>query len=210
MDLLKKRDYGVPAFLIENYSELSLTSDDVILLIYLINEQYPIVCDYQKMSKCLHIDLMTVMSRINSLVERKFISIELKKNIYSKVEEYISLDLLYEKFFLGFFGEDDKPEEDNIYSVFEVELGRTLSPIEYELLNSWTTKYDRKIIIEALREAVICNVKNFRYIDRILFEWEKKGINSVDKLEKNRNKQVNNKTDNNVVVPDFDWLNSNE
>ena len=34
---------------------------------------------------------------------------------------------------------DVKEEEDesNIYSVFESELGRTLSPIEYELINGW-------------------------------------------------------------------------
>lgn len=210
LDLLKKRDYVVPSFLIENYSKLSLSSDDVILLIYLINEQNPIVCDYQKMSKDLNIDLMSAMTKVNSLVEKKIISIEIKKNIYSKLEEYINLDLLYEKVFLEFIDNKTNEEDDNIFSIFELEFGRTLSPSEYEILNTWSSKYSKDILIEALKEAVLSNVKNLRYIDRILFEWEKKGITSIDKLEKNRSKEINNNSSSNIVVPDFDWLNNNE
>lgn len=206
LDLLKERDYVVPSFLINKYKKLSLSSDDVIMLIYLINMNKPIVCDYQKISNDLNIDVVSVMSKINTLKEKNILSIEVKKNMYSKLEEYINLDLFYEKVFLEFI--DNKEEIDNsIYATFETELGRTLSPIEYELLNSWNTKYEKDIIIEALKEAVLSNVRNFRYIDRILFEWEKKGINSIDKLEKN--KKIRN-TNTYVDIPDVDWLNSNE
>lgn len=206
LDLLKERDYVVPSFLINKYKKLSLSSDDVIMLIYLINMNKPIVCDYQKISNDLNIDVVSVMSKINTLKEKNILSIEVKKNMYSKLEEYINLDLFYEKVFLEFI--DNKEEIDNsIYATFETELGRTLSPIEYELLNSWNTKYEKDIIIEALKEAVLSNVRNFRYIDRILFEWEKKGINSIDKLEKN--KKIRN-TNTSVDIPDVDWLNSNE
>lgn len=206
LDLLKERDYVVPSFLIKEYKKLLLSSDDVIMIIYLINIDNPIVCDYQKISNDLNIDVVSVMSKINTLKEKNILSIEVKKNMYSKLEEYINLDLFYEKVFLEFI--DNKEVIDNsIYSTFETELGRTLSPIEYELLNSWNAKYEKDIIIEALKEAVISNVRNFRYIDRILFEWEKKGINSIDKLEKNRNKRS---TNNSVDIPDLDWLNSSE
>lgn len=206
LDLLKERDYVVPSFLIKEYKKLLLSSDDVIMIIYLINMNNPIVCDYQKISNDLNIDVVSVMSKINTLKEKNILSIEVKKNMYSKLEEYINLDLFYEKVFLEFI--DNKEVIDNsIYSTFETELGRTLSPIEYELLNSWNAKYEKDIIIEALKEAVISNVRNFRYIDRILFEWEKKGINNIDKLEKNRKIRSTNTS---VDIPDLDWLNSSE
>lgn len=211
LDLLKQRDYVVPSFLIEKYNILGISADNVILLIYLINQNTPIICDYQKISKDLNIDLMTVMTKISELKSKKLIEVELKKNSASKLEEFISLDLLYNKVFLEFIDEkEDKGEEvDNIFSTFEIELGRTLSPIEYEILNGWMEQYNKDIIIEALREAVISDAKNFRYIDRILFEWNKKGIDSLDKLDKNRKKHIEKKN-NNVEVPDFDWLNSDE
>ena len=211
LDLLKQRDYVVPSFLIEKHNILGISSDNVILLIYLINQNTPIICDYQKISSDLNIDLMTVMTKINELKTKKLIEVELKKNSASKLEEYISLDLLYNKVFLEFIDEkEEKSEEDsNIFSTFEKELGRTLSPIEYELLNAWLEQYNKDIIIEALKEAVISDAKNFRYIDRILFDWNNKGINSLEKLEQNRKKHIEKKNTN-VEVPDFDWLNSDE
>lgn len=211
LDLLKQRDYVVPSFLIEKYNILGISSDNVILLIYLINQNTPIICDYQKISKDLNIDMMTVMTKINDLKAKKLIEVELKKNSASKLEEYISLDLLYNKVFFEFIDEKEENDEEdgNIFSTFERELGRTLSPIEYELLNAWLEQYNKDIIIEALKEAVISDAKNFRYIDRILFDWNKKGINSLEKLEKNKKKYKENKNTN-VEVPDFDWLNSDE
>ena len=67
---------------------------------------------------------------------------------------------------------DNKDEEtSNIYSIFEKELNRTLSPIEYELINGWLEcGYKEEIIISGLREAVFSGVNNFRYIDKILSE----------------------------------------
>ena len=102
---------------------------------------------------------------------------------------------------------DVKEEEDksNIYSVFESELGRTLSPMEYEIINSWLEQgINRELILSALKEAVFNGVNNFRYIDRILFEWNKKGIDTVDKISKYKKEF---RKDTNVEVPDYDWLN---
>lgn len=211
LEILKKRDYVVPSFLIEKYNTLGINSTDVILLIYLINQNTPIVCDYQKISSDLNVDLMTVMTKIEGLKSKKIIEVELKKNNASKLEEYINLDLLYNKVFLEFIDvkEEKSDEADNIFSMFEIELGRTLAPTEYEILNSWLEQYNKDIIIEALKEAVISDVKNFRYIDRILYEWNKKGIDSLDKLEKNKKKPVEKK-ETNIELPDFDWLNSDE
>lgn len=210
MELLKLRDYVVPSFLIKNYKKLGLSAEMTLLLIYIINLKEPIVCDYQKMSLDLNMDVKTLMMDINELVDKKLIQIDLKKNSSSKLEEYISLELFYNKVFLQLIDVEKENCSDNIYSTFEKELGRSLSPIEYELINGWLEyNYKEEIILAALKEAVFNGVNNFKYIDRILFEWNKKGIDTLDKVEKNRANYVK-KSSNNVEVPDYDWLNQDE
>ena len=207
IEILKNRDLVVPKFLICNYKSLGLKPNNVIILIYLLNLSNTIVCNYEVFAKDLNMDIKSIMNEINELLELNIIEINIKKNKDSKLEEYINLDLLYNKVFLEIIDVKSEEKSSNIYSIFENELGRTLSPIEYELINGWLEcNYKEEIILAALKEAVFNGVNNFRYIDKILFEWNKKGIDSVDKIGKNRNNHKKNK----VEVVDYDWLNNNE
>ena len=212
LDLLKNRNYSFPKYLIKLYKKLGLDESLLLVVIFLLNLDDPITCDYKMFAEELNMDQMEVMTKINELMEKKIIDIEVKKNSLSKLEEYINLDLFYNKLFLLLI-DDEKEEENNsnnIYSIFERELGRTLSPIEYELINGWKEcNYKEEIILAALKEAVYNGVNNFRYIDRILFEWNKKGIDSIDKIQKN-NIDYKNNSSVNVEVPDYDWLGQNE
>ena len=170
----------------------------------------PIICDYKKISEDLNVTKNEILSAINELKEKGFIEIELKKNSSSRLEEYIVLEPLYNKLFLFMIDKEDAKEDSNIYSVFEKELGRTLSPIEYELIAGWLDmNYKEEIILAALKEAVFNGVNNFRYIDRILFEWNKKGIDNIEKIEKNK-KEFKKQKEEDIEVPDYDWLNENE
>ena len=207
IEILKNRDFTVPKYLITNYKKLNINGDLVILLIYLINMKEPIVCDYNKFSNDLNTNLETIMNEINTLVDLKLIEIEVKKNKELKLEEYINLDLLYNKMFLQVIDiKEEKEDVNNIYSIFEKELKRTLAPLEYELINGWLeSNYKKEIIIAALKEAVINGVNNLRYIDRILIEWDKKGIDTLEKVEKSNKKFKKNSK---VEIPEYDWLNN--
>ncbi len=61
-------------------------------------------------------------------------------------------------------------QEVDLYTCFEQEFGRPLSPFECESLAMWLDDdhHEPVIIKSALREAVISGKLNFRYIDRIL------------------------------------------
>lgn len=204
IDLLKSKNYVVSDFLIKNYKVWNLDVDEFIILIYLMNSSN-LVCDYKLISSELGMDLELVMNKINELSIKKLLEIKLLKNSSNKLEEQISLDLLYNKVFMQIIDVKEEEDKSNIYSVFERELGRTLSPIEYELINGWLEcNYKEDIILAALKEAVFNGVNNFRYIDRILFEWNKKGIDTVDKISKYKKEF---RKDTNVEVPDYDWLN---
>ena len=97
-----------------------------------------------------------------------------------------------------------------VFDIFEKELGRTLSPMEYEIINGWLdVPFKEELIISALKEATYNGVSNLRYIDKILYEWKKKGINSKEDIEKNRNDFQNRKVESKPLF-DYDWLNDNE
>ena len=79
---------------------------------------------------------------------------------------------------------EKKETKDDIYQVFEREFGRTLSTMDYEIINAWIDGgYSEELIIAALREAVYNGVTNLRYIDRILNEWNKKGIKAPEDIK---------------------------
>jgi DNA replication protein len=66
-------------------------------------------------------------------------------------------------------------EQKSLYTIFEEEFGRPLSPLECETLAIWQDQdqHDAILIKHALKEAVLSGKLSFRYIDRILFEWKR-------------------------------------
>ena len=73
-----------------------------------------------------------------------------------------------------------------IFQLFEQELGRLLSPMEIETIGMWMDldKHSPEIIKAALKEAVLADKVNLRYIDRILIEWKKRNIKTLAQIEK--------------------------
>lgn len=75
--------------------------------------------------------------------------------------------------------------ETSIIDIFEKEFNRTLSVIEIEMIESWFHQgYDQEAILAALKEAILGQVLNFRYIDKILYQWAKKEKEEPSSKEK--------------------------
>ena len=70
----------------------------------------------------------------------------------------------------------------NLFAVFEQEFGRPLTPMEVETISAWLDKdgYDEDLVLFALKESVFAGKLSFRYIDRILLEWSRNGIKTVE------------------------------
>lgn len=70
----------------------------------------------------------------------------------------------------------------NLFSVFEQEFGRLLSPFECETISNWLDqdRYSEEIILFALKEAVFAGKLSLRYIDRILVEWSRNRVTTVE------------------------------
>lgn len=206
--LLKEGTYIIPKLLINNFKNMNLNEKQTILLIYLINNDK--LFNPKKISGDLSWSLNDVLEEINNLTSKDLIAIDVikKHNIH---EEYINFDNFYSK--LAFFVVNDKPVETdnkNLFDSFEQEFGRTLSPMEYEIINSWKDSgLSDELIYCALKEAIFNGVSNLRYIDKILYEWRKKGYNSKADVEKGK-KSFKKKDMPTKEVFEYDWLNEND
>lgn len=63
-----------------------------------------------------------------------------------------------------------------IFTQIEQHFARPLSPFELEMVREWMDKQSPELIEAALREAATKNIRNVRYIDTILVNWERAGI----------------------------------
>ena len=208
IELLKSINYQISKELLFNYKKINITDSELIILIYLTNQSANI---YNPKQICndLNLKLNEVLELINSLCEKNIIRIEMKK-INNIRTEVINLDLLYEKVAFSLTQVEEK-NDTNLYSVFETEFGRTLSPMEFEIINGWVDNgYSEELIKLALKEATYNGVSNLRYIDKIIFEWGKKGIKNKEDVENNRKQFKNNNSNKNKELFDYDWLNDNE
>ena len=192
----------IPNYFIKYYKKFDLENNELLMLIYLLNCNEKLILDNKKISKDLYLEENEVLNIISSLIEKNYISIEMSMN-NGIIEEYISLDLFYEKINSYLIENDKKDNSSDIYSKFEKEFGRTLSPVEYETISKWIeSNIPLELIEAALKEAILSGVNSIRYIDKILFEWNKKGYKtSSDIVNKNKKDEYIEE------IYDYDWLN---
>lgn len=211
INILKEKPIIIPQILFKNYKKLNISEEELIILIYIINLGNAIVYNPSIFVENLGVDKYKVMEIITSLTEKNIIDIKVEKNEKKLSEEYIYLDNLYNKLFNLIIDDKEKEittENTNLYLLFETELGRTISPIECEIIREWQNNYQEELIKEALKEAIYNNVRNLKYIDRILYTWKTKGIANKEDIindKKNYRKKVVTSD-----VFDYNWLEEEE
>jgi len=202
IETLKTRDYLVSPLLLKNYKSLKLTSDELVLIIYLINQKDNSF-NSSKIEKDLNISKEDVLNLISSISSKDCLRIETIK-VNNSLTEIINLNSLYEKLSFNYINNKEEKKPSNIYAQFENQFGRTLSSMEYEIINGWLSQdFSEEIILLALKEAAYNNVNNLKYIDVILYEWRKKGIKNKDDLINSRTARKEGKV---VKLDDYNWL----
>ena len=192
----------IPDYLLKYRNELNLEMDEFILLVYLINQKDLVMFDVNNLSSKLYVESNKILELISSLNEKNYITIEMKKT-NGVIEEYISTELFYNKIEGLLLSNAEEVLDNDIYSIFETEFGRTLSPTETQIIGNWMeSDIPEELIKEALKEAVLSGVHNMRYIDKILFEWTKKGYKEVSDIKRKPEKEEKIEE-----IYDYDWLN---
>ena len=217
IDIFKNGNIVVPLYLLKNYKELNLEMDEFIFLMYLYNIGDKFLFDPIKFSNDLGIDTTLVMNYIGVLSDKKLIKVEVLKNEKNVMEEIVSLDDFYNKitcFTIGDVTKDNDVTDSLIFELIEKEFGRTLNSNEYEIIKAWLdNNYSEELIKEALRESVNNNVSSIRYMDKILYEWSKKGINNAEDVLKMKNKHSEKEEkdiDIDTEIFDWNWLDEEE
>ena len=108
-------------------------------------------------------------------------------------------------------------QREEIFTLLEQEFG-ILSPLDIETIHMWMTEdnFDPELIKLAIYEVNANQIKSIRYIDKILLEWKKKNITTVEEAKRQliqfrQRKQSPMATNNEAPVVDpnfyYDWMN---
>ena len=198
--------YTIPKYVLTHAKDFNLDVNSLILLIYFLNQKNKDIFNYKKIIEDLNFSEKELFDSISLLKDKKLISMQMEKNDSGVLEEKLDVSSFYDIILSKFINESDEEEENSsLYDSFEREFGRTLSPMEYDIINSWLeAKIDKGLIIEALKETVFNGVSNLRYVDKILYEWNKKGIKKPSDINRNREET---KDDGKEEYFEYDWLN---
>jgi len=217
VEMLKKGSFVVPLYLFGLRDKFKLESDEFIFLVYLTNLGESILFDVNRFSTDLNMEIPILLSYIDDLTEKKYISVDVRKNDKNVIEEYINLDLFYDKLTNMMIDDinQEKVEEEkssNVFETIEKEFARPLTPVEYEIIHAWLESgTSEELILEALKEAVFSGVANLRYIDKIIYEWSKNGIKTREDVENNRkNFKSRQEKKEKLELFDYDWFEDGE
>lgn len=205
---------NVPSKLIKDYQTLELTEMDlmVILQVLRLQKEHELLPSFDQIAQHMMINSNEVSNVLKKLRNSGLLSIDQFQDESQMVHEWYSITPLIEKLYeIDGQIDDSKAEEGKLFQLFEQEFGRGLSPIEIETISYWLDddRFKPALIKAALRESVLMGKLNFRYIDRILNEWKKRGIKSVkdtkqqEKVETTTNKNQRPKRDTSVY---YNWL----
>ncbi|MYL19390.1 DnaD domain protein [Halobacillus litoralis] len=176
----------VPKQLLMHYHQLNMNETELVVLLQIHRfgtegNDFPTP---EEIAEHLSITSQDCSRVLRSLIQKRLMTIEQNHNEQQVLNERYSLEPLWEKLFTVNAGRPQKETnyDDNIFPLFEQEFGRPLSPFEIETINIWLDEEEQSpaLIKAALREAVLMSKLNFKYIDRILREWKKKGIRTVE------------------------------
>lgn len=195
---LRSGSVNVPHLFLTSYVRLGLSETEAMLLIQLMtfiqreNKDFPTLVELRAR---LAASEDVVIKSWQRLLTEGYLSIEEGQDALSGVRyERYNLDALYAKLAAVWVEDNGEPykekprkpeQEKNLFSVFEKEFGRPITPMELETISGWLDQdgYREELILAALKEAVFAGKVHFRYIDRILLDWQRNRIQTVEQAK---------------------------
>lgn len=206
--VLKSKKFVVTDMIIKIAILYNLNLNEFLVLMYLDNS-FNDNFDLELMSNTLGIDSNIVMEAFNSLMVKKLVTLETSKDLDGRINEIVNLNNIYSNIEENTVNLVREEEKEDIFTIFERELGRTISSFEMELINGWILSgLNEELIIEALKEAVYNGATSFRYIDAILHEWNKKGFKNKEDVKKHLENRRKKKEEQELF--DYNWLDDDE
>lgn len=184
-DLIKKNIIDFSELVLNNYYKLGLNETDAVIIIklnYLLGTNKTYISP-KELSETLSVSTQTTSKRLNSLIERGFIKLELVKKKNGKQTESFNLDLLIERILKSDYEEkavdiiaNNKNIEAKLVKLFEEEFKKPLSVLDIQTITKWLNedKYKYEEIKDSLFEALRSRKLSIKYVDGILLKHENK------------------------------------
>ncbi|KRM91753.1 DnaD domain-containing protein [Fructilactobacillus florum] len=194
---LESGSLSISGFLLTNFKQLGLTAVELVLVLELQyqRQQQVFFPSAGSLAEITGLSEQTVYDELHQLVLKKIIAITRKydRDEYSlrPLSKKIS-ELLKQQVDVDEVTTTSAPATENrtnqrqtTVQMISKEFGRMLSPIELETITSWFDQdhYGNDLIQLALREAVLNQVYNLRYMDRILLNWHKANLQTAAQVE---------------------------
>ena len=226
LDWLTAGNVSIPKILLMNYHALGLSEEEVMTLIQVqafLEDGYVFPTPNDIASR-MSINEDKVMTVLQQLLKKNFLQLNDRQDSNGAMGESYSLEPLWERLINHLHLTEEKEmveqkqeKEKDLYTLFEQEFSRPLSPMECETLAMWLDQdsYSVTLIHAALREAVVSGKLNLRYIDRILFEWSKNGVRTVEQARQYGEKfrkhqtpksQTHSPKESQPKFPMYNWL----
>lgn len=213
INILSSKKMVLSTYLIKVALDAKLTLNEFLVLVYFDN-CFNSSLDIELISNTLGLDEASTMEAFNGLMIKGLVNIESRKDLENRMHEVVTMCGVYDLVCDDALEVAQEEVKTDIFKTFEKELGRTISSMELELINGWlTVGVPEEIILGALREAVYNGVTSFKYIDRIIYEWDKKGFKTMDDVNKHLMSRREMKSNNESIskkeqeVADYDWVN---
>lgn len=165
--------------LVDNYKKLGLNENELSIILVtnsLIQKGVDFITPDIVALK-MTLDFQEIDTCFTNLIKKDILTIDgTNKKIQVSIEPLKKR--LIEIFYEELKKETDVPsskDRNDIFVLFETELGRALSQFEVNTINDWFEQGNSIATIkEALNVATLAKVKTIRYIDKVLLEWKRR------------------------------------
>ncbi|MFC4354603.1 DnaD domain-containing protein [Chryseomicrobium palamuruense] len=223
---MKQGNVIISQLFFTHYRALQISDLEAMIVLHLVSFQAKGI-DFptpSEISERMEISDQQVAQHLQRLMQKGFLLIEKSTNEKMIEETYILYPLWerlidqLEKIRTDQQDQRLKNETGELFRIFEEEFGRIFTPLEYETISKWLDEdgHPPEVIRQALVEAVLAEKKSLKYIDRILFEWKKKNLKTIQDVQKHaenfhkytvKTEPVKRPT---AKVPFYNWLEERE
>lgn len=223
---IKQGNVSISQLFFTHYRALQISDLEAMIVLHLVSFK-EMGIDFptpHEISERMEISDQQVAQHLQRLMQKGFLLIEKSSN-EQMVEEAYVLYPLWERLIDQLERQESNQHQQRVlnetgelFRIFEDEFGRIFTPLEYETISKWLDEdgHTPDVIRQALVEAVLAEKKSLKYIDRILFEWKKKNLKTVQDVRKHSENyhKYTLKTEpqkkQTTKVPFYNWLEERE
>lgn len=175
-EMLIKNPLILIEVLLEKNAVLNFSPEEVVILQYLwlAKTKQNMTLSNKQIAEMANIEEANVRKAIMNLIKEKYITL-VSSDVEGKITEEYDLSPLINKCFdATIMPIKTSNALQQFVQKVEGEFARKLSPIEIQYIQGWI--YDEHISVEvleeALKESVINGVRNFKYMNSIINNWQ--------------------------------------